>query len=105
MPLSNNKGEGYENRIASEMARDFGYKLEYTYFPQRMGFVRRTLRDKVPDTENFKCDLIIGVPKSYDLTATTRRSLRSTYAVGVAKHPEPATRITPSDLLTLEPQP
>lgn len=32
MPLSNNKGEGYENRIASQMASDFGYKLEYTYF-------------------------------------------------------------------------
>ncbi|MDE1179142.1 substrate-binding domain-containing protein [Paraburkholderia sp.] len=103
MPLSNNKGEGYENRIASQMASDFGYKLEYTYFPQRMGFVRRTLRDKVPDTENFKCDLIIGVPKGYDLTATTRPYLHSTYAMVFAKRPEFSTINTPSDLLKLPP--
>lgn len=46
MPLSNQKGEGFENKIASQMASDFGYKLEYTFYPQRMGFVRNTLRDR-----------------------------------------------------------
>src|SRR5579875_81204 len=66
MPLSNQKGEGFENKIASQMANDFGYKLEYTFYPQRMGFVRNTLRDKVPNTEQYKCDLIIGVPKGYE---------------------------------------
>jgi quinoprotein dehydrogenase-associated probable ABC transporter substrate-binding protein len=103
MPLSNNKGEGYENKIASQMASDFGYKLEYTYFPQRMGFVRRTLRDKVPDTERFKCDLIIGVPKGYDLTATTRPYLHSTYAMVFPNRPEFASIQTPSDLTKLPP--
>ncbi|SAL16192.1 substrate-binding domain-containing protein [Caballeronia humi] len=104
MPLSNNKGEGYENKIASQMASDFGYKLEYTYFPQRMGFVRRTLRDKVPDTERFKCDLIIGVPKGYDLTATTRPYLHSTYAMVFPNRPEFASIQTPSDLTKLPPE-
>jgi len=104
MPLSNNKGEGYENQIASQMASDFGYKLEYTYFPQRMGFVRRTLRDKVPDTENFKCDLIIGVPKGYDMTATTRPYLHSTYAMVFTKRPDLASINTPTDLLKLPPE-
>jgi quinoprotein dehydrogenase-associated probable ABC transporter substrate-binding protein len=104
MPLSNSKGEGYENRIASQMASDFGYKLEYTFFPQRMGFVRRTLRDKVPDTGNFKCDLIIGVPKGYDLTATTRPYLHSTYAMVFTKRPELANIKTPDDLLKLPPE-
>jgi quinoprotein dehydrogenase-associated probable ABC transporter substrate-binding protein len=103
MPLSNNKGEGYENKIASQMASDFGYKIEYTYFPQRMGFVRRTLRDKVPDTERFKCDLIIGVPKGYDLTATTRPYLHSTYAMVFPNRPEFASIQTPSDLTKLPP--
>jgi quinoprotein dehydrogenase-associated probable ABC transporter substrate-binding protein len=104
MPLSNSNGEGYENRIASEIASDFGYKLEYTFFPQRMGFVRRTLRDKVPNTENYRCDLIIGVPKGYDLTATTRPYLHSTYAMVFPKRPELANIETPADLLKLPPE-
>ena len=98
MPLSNKKGEGYENKIASQMASDFGYKLEYTYWPQRMGFVRNTLREKVPQTERFKCDLIIGVPKGYELTATTRPYLHSTYAMVFPNKPEYASIKTPVDL-------
>jgi len=103
MPLSNKKGEGYENKIASQMASDFGYKLEYTYFPQRMGFIRRTLREKEPDTERYRCDLVIGVPKGYELTATTRPYLHSTYAMVFANRPELASIRTPSDLLKLPP--
>jgi hypothetical protein len=81
LPLSNARGEGYENKIAEQLARDLGRKLEYTYFPQRMGFVRNTLRQKDPQTQQFKCDVIIGVPKGYELTATTRPYMRSTYAL------------------------
>src|SRR6185437_14112472 len=44
LPQSNSHGEGYENKIAEALARDLGLKLEYTYFPQRLGFVRNTLR-------------------------------------------------------------
>jgi hypothetical protein len=87
MPLSNNKGEGFENKIAAQMASDFGYKIEYTYFPQRMGFIRRTLRDKVPDSDRYKCDLVIGLPKGYDLAATTRPYLHSTYAMVFPNRP------------------
>lgn len=101
MPLSNDKGEGYENKIAAEMAHDFGYKVEYTYFPQRMGFVRHTLREKVPDSERFKCDLIVGVPKGYDLTSTTHPYLHSTYAMVLPNQPEFASIRTPDDLLKL----
>lgn len=103
MPLSNDKGEGYENKIASEMAHDFGYKVEYTYFPQRMGFVRHTLREKVSDSDRFKCDLIIGVPKGYELTSTTHPYLHSTYAMVVPNLPEFASVRTPDDLLKLPP--
>lgn len=103
MPLSNDKGEGYENKIAAEMAHDFGYKIEYTYFPQRMGFVRHTLREKLPNTERFKCDLIIGVPKGYDLTATTQPYLHSTYVMVMRNKPEYASIKTPEDLLQLPP--
>jgi len=103
MPLSNDKGEGYENRIAAQMAHDFGYKLEYTYFPQRMGFVRHTLREKDEQTGAYKCDLIIGVPKTYDMTANTQPYLHSTYAMVFAKKPELANVNTPDDLLKLPP--
>jgi quinoprotein dehydrogenase-associated probable ABC transporter substrate-binding protein len=103
MPLSNDKGEGYENKIAAEMARDFGYKVEYTYFPQRIGFVRHTLREKVENTGRFKCDLIVGVPKGYDLTSTTQPYLHSTYAMVFSVKPALASIKTPDDLLRLPP--
>ncbi|CAN7402166.1 substrate-binding domain-containing protein [Trinickia sp. LjRoot230] len=103
MPLSNDKGEGYENKIAEQMAHDFGYKVEYTYFPQRIGFVRHTLREKEASSERFKCDLIVGVPKGYDLTSTTHAYLHSTYAMVLPNKPEFATVKTPDDLLKLPP--
>ncbi|MBB5413144.1 MULTISPECIES: substrate-binding domain-containing protein [unclassified Paraburkholderia] len=103
MPLSNDKGEGYENRIAAQMASDFGYKLEYTYFPQRMGFVRHTLREKEDGSERYRCDLIIGVPKGYEMTSTTQPYLRSTYAMVLPNRPEFASIKTPDDLLKLPP--
>jgi quinoprotein dehydrogenase-associated probable ABC transporter substrate-binding protein len=103
MPLSNSKGEGFENKIAAQMASDFGYKIEYTFFPQRMGFIRRTLREKIPNTDDYKCDLVIGVPKGYDMTSTTRAWLHSTYAMVYPNRPEFASISTPADLLKLPP--
>lgn len=81
LPQSNRRGEGFENKIAEELARDLGRRIEYTYFPQRMGFVRNTLRKRDEVTKQFKCDVIIGVPKGYELTATTRPYMHSTYAL------------------------
>ena len=103
LPLSNEKGEGYENRIAEELARDLGRRVEYTYFPQRMGFVRNTLRQKDVETQKFKCDVIIGVPKGYELTATTRPYMRSTYALVFPWREEFENLHTANDLLSLPP--
>lgn len=80
LPFSNLKGEGFENRIAELLAKRLGWKLEYTSFPQRMGFIRNTLRYKLPG-EDYRCDLVIGVPADYELTATTQAYFRSTYAL------------------------
>lgn len=101
LPLSHRNGEGYENLIATELARDLDRKLEYTYFPQRMGFVRNTLRKQDPNTREFACDLIIGVPAGYEMTATTKPYMRSTYALvfPVAKGLEKIQ--SPEDLLQL----
>ncbi|HXS23313.1 MAG TPA: quinoprotein dehydrogenase-associated putative ABC transporter substrate-binding protein, partial [Gemmatimonadales bacterium] len=74
LPASDQQGNGYENKIAAALARDLNLKLEYTWFPQRVGFVRQTLGA-------HKCDVIIGVPTGYPDTATTVPYMRSTYAL------------------------
>jgi quinoprotein dehydrogenase-associated probable ABC transporter substrate-binding protein len=101
LPLSNSRGEGYENKIAEEIARDLERRVEYTYFPQRMGFVRNTLRQRDPETKEFKCDVIIGVPAKYEITATTRPYMRSTYALVYRARPELQNLKTAEDLLKL----
>ena len=72
LPFSNEKEEGFENRIASLIARDLKIPVHYTWWPQRRGFVRNTLKAGV-------CDVVIGVPTSYELTAHTAPYYRSTY--------------------------
>jgi quinoprotein dehydrogenase-associated probable ABC transporter substrate-binding protein len=101
LPLSHRSGEGYENKIAAELARDLGRKLEYTYFPQRMGFVRNTLRKQDPSSREFACDLIIGVPAGYELTATTKPYMRSTYALVFPVQKGFESLKSPDDLLSL----
>jgi quinoprotein dehydrogenase-associated probable ABC transporter substrate-binding protein len=85
LPLSNRAQAGFENRIAALLAQELGWKLEYTWFPQRMGFIRNTLRAKEENSDRFKCDLVIGVAKGFDLAATTRPYYRSTYAMAYVK--------------------
>jgi quinoprotein dehydrogenase-associated probable ABC transporter substrate-binding protein len=101
LPLSNDRGEGYENKIAEALARDLKRRLEYTYFPQRMGFVRNTLRARDEQTHEFRCDVIIGVPRGYELTATTRPYLHSTYALLVPSSAELAGVTSVAELLAL----
>ena len=103
MPLSNRQGEGYENRIAELLARDLGWKLEYTWFPQRMGFIRNTLRAHEPDQDHFKCDVVIGVPVGYELTLTTPAYYRSTWAMVIPKGKGLDNIHTPDDLLNIDP--
>lgn len=103
LPLSNEKGEGYENKIAVALAHDLNRTVEYTFFPQRMGFIRSTLRSKDEATHEFKCDLIIGVPKGYEMTATTQPYLHSTYALLLGPRSEFASLQSAEDLLKLPP--
>jgi quinoprotein dehydrogenase-associated probable ABC transporter substrate-binding protein len=104
LPLSNQRGEGYENKIAEALASDLGRRVEYTFFPQRMGFVRNTLRQRDEATQQFKCDVIIGVPKGYELTATTRPYMRSTYALLFPDLAKQGSVQTADDLLKLPPE-
>ena len=72
LPFSNQRREGFENRIAELVARDLGRKVEYYWWAQRRGFVRNTLNAG-------KCDVIVGVPSSFELALTTRPYYRSGY--------------------------
>jgi mxaJ protein len=72
LPFSNAKGEGFENKLAEIVARDIGRPLEYFWKPQRRGFIRTTLRAGV-------CDVVMGVPASFELARPTQPYYRSTY--------------------------
>ena len=104
LPSSNDKGEGYENKIAAALAHDLGRHVEYTFFPQRIGFVRNTLRMKDEQTQQFKCDVIIGVPRGYELTATTQPYMHSTYALVFAARDDFNSLKNADDLLKLPPE-
>jgi mxaJ protein len=103
LPQSNRAGEGFENRIAELLAKELGWKLEYTWFPQRMGFIRMTLKARDPDNDRFKCDLIIGVPVGFELAATTPAYYRSTWAMVIPKGKGLDDIHTPDDLLKVDP--
>lgn len=74
LPFSNERQEGFENRIAQFLAREMHATLKYTWWPQRRGFLRNTLQAR-------SCDVLIGVPKEYDPVFTTKPYYRSTYVL------------------------
>jgi quinoprotein dehydrogenase-associated probable ABC transporter substrate-binding protein len=103
LPQSDEAGAGYENKLAEALAHDLGRKVEYTFFPQRQGFVRQTLRAQKDDGSGFKCDVIMGVPKGYELAATTQPYMNSTYALVLPARKELSGVKTAQDLLKLPP--
>lgn len=72
LPFSNAKREGFENRIADILGQELGAKVEYTWWAQRRGFIRNTLKAG-------KCDLVMGLPAHFDLALTTKPYYRSSY--------------------------
>jgi mxaJ protein len=80
LPFANLKGEGFENRIAELFAQKLGLPVKNYAFPQRMNFIRNTLRYKLPG-EDFRCDIVMSVPAGYDQVSATTPYYRSTYAL------------------------
>lgn len=74
IPFSNNKAEGFENKIAEVIADELGIPVAYTWFPQATGFVRRTLFAK-------RCDLIVGFAQGDEFVLNTNHYYVSTYAI------------------------
>ncbi|SEC65139.1 substrate-binding domain-containing protein [Bradyrhizobium erythrophlei] len=77
LPFSNDKGEGFENKLGELFAEKLQKKLDYMYFPQATGFVRITLG-------SHRCDVIMGFPQGDDLAQGTNPYYRTAYAI-VAK--------------------
>ena len=80
LPFSNVKGEGIENRIAEVFGKSMGLPVVYYSFPQRLAFIRNTLRFKLPD-QDYPCDIVMGVPAGYDQVSVTKPYYHSTYAL------------------------
>ena len=85
MPLSTKAEEGWENKIAQLFAGKLGLPLEYVWFPQRIGFIRNTLRFNNNADESFICDIVIGVIDNFELAATTKPYLRSSWTMVYVK--------------------
>jgi mxaJ protein len=73
LPFSNERGEGFENKIAELIADYLGATLSYTWWAQRRGFVRNTLNANA-------CDLVTGTTTGMEMLRTTLPYYRSGYA-------------------------
>ncbi len=71
-PFSNKAGEGFENKIAELFADKLDMPLRYFWFPQAVGFVRKTLGDK-------RCDVVIGYAQGHELVLNTNHYYVSSY--------------------------
>jgi quinoprotein dehydrogenase-associated probable ABC transporter substrate-binding protein len=74
LPFSNEKKEGFENKIAEVMGTALKLKVEYTWFPQVIGFVRNTL-------QAHRCDLVMGTVAGDDIMQTTNPYYYTTYVM------------------------
>src|SRR5215813_3337176 len=74
LPFSNDKGEGFENKIAELFATKLGKSLAYTYYPGATGFVRMTLG-------SYRCDAVMGFPQGGELVQSTNPYYRTAYAL------------------------
>jgi mxaJ protein len=72
LPFSNSREEGFENKLANMVAAELNAKVTYTWWAQRRGFIRNTLNAR-------ECDVVMGVPSSFELALATAPYYRSTY--------------------------
>jgi quinoprotein dehydrogenase-associated probable ABC transporter substrate-binding protein len=102
LPFSNASGEGIENRIAEVFGKALGLPVTYYSFPQRLAFIRNTLRYKLPG-DDYPCDIVMGVPVGFDQVSVTKPYYRSTYALVFARGKGLDQVKTSADFLRLDP--
>lgn len=73
MPLSNNRGEGFQNKIAKVIAKKMGTSLSFFWRPfLERGLTRETFANK-------ECRILVGMPTDHESLLTTAPIYRSTY--------------------------
>jgi quinoprotein dehydrogenase-associated probable ABC transporter substrate-binding protein len=78
LPFSNDKGEGFENKIAELLAKELNVPLKYTWYPNSIGFLRNTLRAR-------RCDVVMGTVTGAEMVQTTNPYYRSAYVMVTRK--------------------
>ena len=78
LPFSNDKGQGFENKIAELLAKDLNRSVSYTWQRQGEGFIRQTLGTGA-------CDVVIGVPAQLEGVRTTQPYYSSSYSIVTRK--------------------
>jgi quinoprotein dehydrogenase-associated probable ABC transporter substrate-binding protein len=78
LPYSNNRLQGFENKLAALIAKDLNADVTYSWYPQRGKFFSHTLAAAT-------CDVVMGAPAGLQDVAVTRPYYRSTYAF-VSRH-------------------
>ncbi|MGO9134294.1 MAG: substrate-binding domain-containing protein [Methylovirgula sp.] len=78
LPFSNQKGEGFENKIAELLAKKLGKGIAYTFYPDSSGFIKNTLNA-------MRCDVVMGVAQGDDLVQTSNPYYRTGYVLVTKK--------------------
>jgi mxaJ protein len=72
LPFSDQAGRGFENKIVELIAKDIGSTVDYTWWAQRRGYVRNTLKADI-------CDVWSGVASGAEMMTSSRPYYRSSY--------------------------
>ena len=72
LPFSNDRLEGFENRIVALIATDLDATVTYTWWAERRGFLRNTLKAGT-------CDLVPGIPTATKIVKVTPPYYRASY--------------------------
>ncbi|MEO9101928.1 MAG: quinoprotein dehydrogenase-associated putative ABC transporter substrate-binding protein [Burkholderiaceae bacterium] len=102
LPFSNLASEGIENRIAALFGAALGLPVTYYSFPQRLAFIRNTLKFKLPG-QDYPCDIVMGVPEGFDQVAVSKPYYHSTYALVFPKGRGMDSVASGADFLQLDP--
>jgi quinoprotein dehydrogenase-associated probable ABC transporter substrate-binding protein len=74
LPFSNTKSEGFENKIAALLGKDFNLPVSYVWYPQVVGFIRNTLAA-------HRCDLVMGTVAGDEMMQTTTPYYYTSYVM------------------------
>jgi len=74
MPFSNDKGEGFENKLAELIAERLGSDLEYTWFAENTSYLPNTIGTGA-------CDLVMGYAQGTDLIEDTNPYYHTSYVL------------------------